>query len=87
MACTNKLLKDKAALKSKMIEVILVNKAGVIDEYSGIASNNEISPIKSIQEFYDTSKRIRTFVHYLEGSHTNHCTILVVIVIKCIVND
>ena len=49
MACTNKLLKDKAALKSKMIEVILVNKAGVIDEYSGIASNNEISPIKSIQ--------------------------------------
>jgi hypothetical protein len=49
MACTNKLLKDKAALKSKMIEVILVNKAGVIDEYSGIASNNEVRPIKSIQ--------------------------------------
>jgi len=49
MACTYKLLKDKAALKSKMIAVILVNNAGVIDEYSGIASNNEVSPIKSIQ--------------------------------------
>lgn len=49
IASTYKLLKDNAALKSKIIEVIRVNKVGVIDEeYSGIAINNEVSPIKSI---------------------------------------
>jgi hypothetical protein len=42
-------LNDNAALKSKIIAVIRVNNVGVKDdEYSGIAINNEISPIKSI---------------------------------------
>jgi len=32
IACTYKLFRDSAALKSKIIEVIRVNKLGVIDE-------------------------------------------------------
>lgn len=50
IACTYKALNDSAALKSSIIEVIRVSNVGVIvDEYSGIAINSEVNPIKSIQ--------------------------------------
>ncbi len=57
IACTYKLLKDKTAQNNNIIEVIRVNctapMAGralgvIVDEYSGIAINNEDRPIKSI---------------------------------------
>ena len=73
-----------------MIAVIRVNNVGVIvDEYSGIAINNEVSPIKSIflfpfllllqQKLY-TSRGNRNLTNYLEGSYTNRYTILVVLI-------
>ena len=53
IACTYRALKDNAALKSKIIAVIRVNNVGVNDgEYSGIAINNEVSPIKSIKNLF-----------------------------------
>lgn len=43
-------LKDKAALKSKIIAVIRVNNVGeIVEEFRGIAINNVISPINSIK--------------------------------------